>query len=133
MADFPGMLPINFGTFTQTLGNSTLPAENAVTIGFRAPRVVGVPRQRARGRVSIGPLDVAALDTDTGLVDVATLDVLESNVQDVLSALAGGGATWVVGSPTFGWNDIERVTISNEMGQVHRRQLAATDQRVITV
>lgn len=115
-----------------TPDTDTLPGEVSINVGYRAAPTVGVPRQRFRGTMHLGPLAKAAVD-DTGHVPDAVLD----DVETALTALAAGvnftACQLVVGSEAQGFVPIERFTVVNELGTVRRRQFPRSDRRTITV
>jgi len=84
-----------FGLSSSPSGNS-LPAEVALCLSFQGERQSGVSQARRRGRVYIGPLDVAGSDADgrptSGLVN-AVVDMGESLWAD---SNAATDWSWVV-------------------------------------
>lgn len=75
--------------------------ETAVVLSYRAEYVSGVTPKRRRGRIYLGPMYGAVMDTDTGRVN-STLVTAVSNAADVLvtASLASSTWRWVVYSPT---------------------------------
>jgi hypothetical protein len=133
MSDPTPRIPVSFGTLTAGLGSTAIPTEVSATVSYKAVRESGVPRQRRRGRVSLGPLSGDAIDDVTGLLDTAALAQIAENVQSVVDTFALGPLKWVCGSDTFDFADVATITITNECGTIRRRQLAATTSTVITV
>lgn len=110
----------------------TLSPEASIKVGHRYARATGVPTQRGRGTLQLGPLAKAALGDD-GLLTTATLDQVETALTTFKTAINGSLWTLVTGTEAHGFQPTERFTIDNEVGTVQRRSLLATDQRIITI
>jgi hypothetical protein len=133
MSDPTPRIPVSFGTLGMGQGISAIPAEVAATVSYKAVRESGVPRQRRRGRISLGPLSADAIDASTGLIDAAALTQIAENVQSVVDTFNAGPLVWACGSDTFDFAPVATITVTNECGTVRRRQMAATDSEVVTV
>lgn len=90
-------------TTTTTLGatsGSSLPAELAVCLSYRAAPVSGVPAAQTRGRIYVGPLGTGFLTT-VAAGDVRPLQSSLSTIRAAAITLANAaGPDWCVWSPT---------------------------------
>ena len=94
-------------------GNPTvaLPPQLAIAVGYRADLGDGVPRQRGRSRIFLGPITTGApgsyyLDNGTtgGVrMTAAAIDQLALNFSSCVAALASNG--WVLGVRVMGATD----------------------------
>lgn len=133
--------PIAEGAFTLPAAGSgqALPPQAAVAITLRARNallepVEGAPnirpRQRKTGRIYIGPLNLTAVDSDTGVGDQvknAMRDNLMRACEDLQDALVDGDYAWGV------WSRAEqdlipvtRVEVDNSFDVIRSRKRGAT-------
>lgn len=129
MADPEPRAPIDeySWSFTNAPTGNPAPPELAICLSFQGARVSGESQARRRGRIYLGPLDVADVASDgrptSGLVnDAVTLG------EGLLSASAGmTGGKWVVWSPTS--NDSTEITngwVDNAFDVQRRRGVSPT-------
>lgn len=78
--------------FAGSTGSGALPPETALVMSFQGTRVSGVSQARRRGRVYIGPLDVASSDGD-GRPATATVTAIRGAGQALLDA-SDAAANW---------------------------------------
>lgn len=123
--DLPDLLPIAIGSQAMEVGTTSLPGEVAANISFKAPRQLGVPSQRARGSIQLGPLDPGVLTAD-GNISAAAGAAIASAVGFMVAAVETASCEWVVGSPAHGFHQVTEAHVKNECGTVSKRQLAAT-------
>lgn len=114
------------GTFPITSGDGTMPGEPALNVSFKADRAAGVPAQRFRGALQLGPLSAEALDTASGHVAGAITNQVRTAFETLLTSLDADGWPWVVGSEASGWKTVTDCRISNEWGTVGTRQFPAS-------
>lgn len=116
-ADAKPRAPKFQGTFNFTSVPAGLPAppEVSLCLSFQGNRISGIRQARQRGRVYIGPLDVALVET-TGRPTAGAITLLRNAGNDLRIASAAAGAwDWVVWSAvssepspvTNGWVDDE--------------------------
>lgn len=131
LADPPPRLPIEIGAGTAQVAAACLPGECTVNVSFAGERESGVPSQRRRGRVQLGPIAPAAVGP-TGLITDTAGGAVAEAVSDMRAAIEGLGFEWVVGSPEWGYVPITKAWVSNECGTTRRRQLPETQRYPIT-
>lgn len=86
--------PVNIGAFNFTVAptGNTLPPEVSLCGSFQAVQASGIPQARRRGRIYIGPLSVANLET-TGR-PAATRVTLLRNALEALRVASAAAASW---------------------------------------
>lgn len=124
MADPEPRRPVNWDTsMTLAPGTTRLPPELAICLSFQAPPQSGVEQARRRGRVYLGPLRVAAIDS-AGNIATAAATTVRNAAQTLLdSSDAIGTWSWAVYSTvdqtaitvTSGWVD-QAVDIQRRRG-----------------
>lgn len=123
-----------YGIWSGTLSpNATsLPGEVSMKAQIRATPASGIPPQRFRGTLQLGPLSPEVLN-DGGNISETAMGAYEAAFTDFAAAIALTPFTWVVGTETSGYQPVTRVRIVNECGTVRRRQFGLSDRRDITV
>lgn len=91
--------------FDSTLSVGTgdgLPNECAICLSYRGALASGVIAARHRGRIFLGPWDVAVVDQGAGdtIVDAAVRNGIASAANNLMDASTAGGWPWAVYSPT---------------------------------
>lgn len=89
-------------TFTPDTGPD-LPSECAICLSFRGPSLAGAIPARNRGRIYLGPLSSATVDSSIGdvIVDSGVRGAIASAADTMRTGLLAGTATWAVFSPTI--------------------------------
>ncbi len=79
-----------------------LPNECAICLSYHAAPVSGLARGRARGRIYLGPFDVAVLDSTVGdaIVDAGVTGAIATAAEALLAASDPAHQQWIVFSPT---------------------------------
>lgn len=80
-----------------------LPHQIAICMSYQADRLSGVAQASRRGRIYIGPLDQNRV-TSGGRVAPGTITVVNDAAQGIVSTLSSTGTSWVVYSPTTGFD-----------------------------
>jgi len=121
---------IEFAMATDPTG-ATLPQEVACCISYEAKRESGLNQKRRRGRIYIGPLDVAAGDLGrptAGLIDLL-LDSAETFALAIQAIDTLGVGFWGVYSPTNGSTQaIKTISVDNTYDTQRRRGLGSTNR-----
>lgn len=112
--------------FTMT-GTQPLPAEVAIAISYRGARQSGVPEQRHRGRIYLGPLSIGVLGANGRIGAQSLLGVTQVTQQLWNDLQAINTSIWVCGSEQHGFVPITEFFVNNEFDTIRRRQLDATD------
>lgn len=122
------------GVISQTMSGApsenSLPLEVAIVLSFAGPALIGVPAQRRKGRVFIGPIATTALDFGSGLGPRPSTATLES-ISDAFATLGTGLGTDEL--PLQIWSRVEgevypavRWWVDNEVDTMRSRGLRAT-------
>lgn len=121
LADVPPRQPVHVGTFTlvASADPNLLPPEVALCASFQGDPISGVPQSRRRGRVFIGPLNMASDAATTGRPTAAFQEALVDAMEGIVGLLVGSGVAWTVYSRTSdamsavsnGWVDDEWDTV----------------------
>jgi hypothetical protein len=87
-------------------GDTALPSEVAVVMSFRSTESPGLPPARRRGRIYLGPLNVAAIGVVGGTVVPARVhptfvSAIIGKATILKAALTAAGGSWVVHSATL--------------------------------
>jgi len=123
-ADPSPRYPVSEGTwsFSSAPTGNPAPTEVCVCLSFQGDRQSGIPQARHRGRVYIGPLDVALVDS-SGQFSSTNRTTLATAGNDLLTASnAATNWVWAVWSTVNG--DIVPVTngwVDNEFDTQRRR------------
>lgn len=87
-----------------TTGTTVAPPELAIVCSFEAPQQSGQPQARRRGRIYFGPLYMGVIDSATGTVQNAVVDVIAAELQELLDT-SQAATTWA-------WSVYSRVNAS---------------------
>lgn len=98
LSDAPPRAPIYESTFDITFATTDLlPSEVALVLSFQAERVSGLPQNRRRNRVYLGPFNTAAGATGTGAgrgrPSSTMTNVIQAAAQDLFDA-ANASVSW---------------------------------------
>lgn len=132
LSDPSPRVAVGQGEFVFDAGADTLPGEPAINISFRGARVSGVPTQRHRAAIQLGPLATTCLDEATGRVSGGALAILDTAFT-AFAAAADAEWPWVVGSIASGFVPITECKIKNEFGSVGSRQFQVSGTTIVTV
>ncbi len=117
--------------FTTAPSGNSLPPEVALCLSFQGVRQSGQPQARRRGRVYMGPLNSAALET-TGRPTALTVTTLRDAGNALRTAsVAAAGWAWTVHSPTSGQDvSVSNGWVDDEFDTQRRRGREATSRNV---
>lgn len=112
-----------------TVGVNALPSELACCVSYQAPRQSGLSQARRRGRLYIGPLSAAWVNTD-GTMNATALSTLGTAVQNFLDASQAATTwSWQVYSPTnLASIEVTNAWIDNAWDVQRRRGVEATSR-----
>jgi hypothetical protein len=133
--NLPGLTP-NYpyavGTFNlvSVPTGTPMPSEVAIALSFQGTKVAGLPQNRRRGRVYLGPFETTALGTD-GRPSAATTTAITTAADTLRTNLAGLATpiNWSVWSQVDG--DVVNITdgwVDNSFDTVRRRGLQVTSK-----
>lgn len=132
MADPEPRAPVQVVTGTTlTPGTTSLPPELAVCLSFQAVQQSGTPQARRRGRVYIGPLRVAAIDSAGNVATTAATTIATAADALLTASKAASTWAWAVNSTV----DLTAIEVDNgwvdQAIDVQRRRGKASPSRVL--
>lgn len=130
LSDAEPRVAVGVGEFAFDAGADQLPGEVAMNISFRGARVSGVPSQRHRAALQLGPLATNCLDEATGRLSGGAVAAV-ATAFETFAAAADASWPWVVGSIASGFVPITEAKIRNEFGTVGSRQMTVSSVTTI--
>lgn len=127
----PSGPPFYQETITFIPGSSNpLPSEVAVCLSYQAAQVVGLDQRNRRGRIFLGPLNVAVATTTAPCRPVASeLTTIATAADALMTDCAADNVPWVVYSPTLGSSaPVTNGWVDNAFDTQRRRGVAATSR-----
>ena len=113
---------------TITPGTTAMPGQVAIVASFEAAPTSGSPQARRRGRVYIGPLSAATLNTSTGGPTTAVVGAVSDAALALATAgKAAAGWSWTVWSQVDeAGRQVDRGWVDDGWDTQRRRKIAAT-------
>lgn len=112
---------------------SPLPPEVAVCLSYNGAFVSGYSQARRRGRIYLGPLNVAALTTDGRFSASLVSAVADAGADLILAGSTAGDWAWVVYSPSGSTSyPVEAGWCDNAPDIQRRRGVLATTRTLFT-
>nr|CRY96809.1 hypothetical protein [uncultured prokaryote] len=105
------------------------PPEIAMVMSYKAASVSGIPVARLRGRVYIGPLDIAAIDATGRLTGTVQVSLRNAGSALVAASIASSTWKWSTHSKVLGsGSEVVSGFVDNEPDTQRRRGRTATNR-----
>lgn len=113
-----------------SVGSNTLPQEVSICLSFQGDRISGVSQARRRGRLYLGPLRSAVVDTSTGRPTSSFLEVIQLAGNGLLAdSNAAAEWSWVIRSQRDNANvPVTNGWVDNAFDTQRRRGLTPTSR-----